>query len=148
MAALRGPRSLSVPVQHGLLRAIGFRGGLRRGALDMRGHVQPTALTDLYLLRIRYKLGRSPQVTVEEPELEARDDGQPVPHVYPGLRLCLYRPHAREWRAVDRISETIVPWAMEWLYFYEVWHATGVWIGGGEHPSGPAPPHRRQGRAR
>ena len=30
--------------------------------------------------------------------------------------------------------ETIVPWASLWLYYYEVWHATGEWLGGGEHP--------------
>ena len=32
------------------------------------------------------------------------------------------------------IADTILPWTSLWLYFYELWHATGQWLGGGEHP--------------
>lgn len=32
------------------------------------------------------------------------------------------------------IANTIVPWAVEWLFFYEVWLVTGEWGGGGEWP--------------
>ena len=28
----------------------------------------------------------------------------------------------------------LVGWAAEWLFFYEVWLATGMWLGGGLHP--------------
>ncbi|MDY0295864.1 MAG: hypothetical protein RB296_00975 [Acidobacteriota bacterium] len=31
------------------------------------------------------------------------------------------------------IAKTIVPWASEWLIFYELWLATGEWLGGGIH---------------
>jgi hypothetical protein len=34
------------------------------------------------------------------------------------------------------IADTIVPWAALWLVFYEYWLATGLWLGGGEHPPG------------
>jgi hypothetical protein len=29
---------------------------------------------------------------------------------------------------------TIIPWTIEWLFFYETWLATGEWHGGGKHP--------------
>ncbi|MEW2483382.1 hypothetical protein AB0876_27745 [Mycobacterium sp. NPDC049093] len=25
--------------------------------------------------------------------------------------------------------DTIIPWASEWLFFYEVWKATAIWMG-------------------
>ncbi|MGH8092034.1 MAG: hypothetical protein ACREIF_00990 [Chthoniobacterales bacterium] len=30
-----------------------------------------------------------------------------------------------------RLADTIVPWTSRWLYFYEIWLATGEWMGGG-----------------
>jgi hypothetical protein len=32
------------------------------------------------------------------------------------------------------IAETILPLASIWLFYYEMWQATGEWLGGGEHP--------------
>ncbi len=32
------------------------------------------------------------------------------------------------------LADTILPWASLWLFYYEVWLATGEWVGGGEHP--------------
>ena len=33
------------------------------------------------------------------------------------------------------IADTIIPWTSEWLFFYELWLATGgEWLGEGEHP--------------
>ena len=29
------------------------------------------------------------------------------------------------------IADTIVHWAIEWLYYYENWAYTGKWLGGG-----------------
>jgi hypothetical protein len=55
--------------------------------------------------------------------------------MYDQERLCLYRPHRREWTPAMMIANTIIPWISEWLYFYELWLVTGEWLGGGEHPS-------------
>ena len=33
------------------------------------------------------------------------------------------------------IADTIVPWAQEWLYYYEIWLATNEWCGGGHIPT-------------
>ena len=41
-----------------------------------------------------------------------------------------------DWRPDQKISEFIIPWIAVWLYFYEVWHITGEWLGGGHEPEG------------
>lgn len=43
--------------------------------------------------------------------------------------LCLFDPAASEWDNTMLIADRIVPWASEWLYYYEVWHLDGVWRG-------------------
>jgi hypothetical protein len=62
-----------------------------------------------------------------------------LPHVYPLNTLCLFLGN-REWHESIPIADTLVPWASEWLLYYELWLATGEWLGGGEHP----PPGRHQ----
>lgn len=51
------------------------------------------------------------------------------------VKICLHLGH--EFNASQLIAECIVPWAVEWLYFYELWLATGEWCGGGKHPGRP-----------
>ena len=64
-------------------------------------------------------------------------NGERVPHLYDQetQRLCLFMPKYEEWKPFMYISETIIPWASEWLVFYELWLSTGEWLGGGEHLS-------------
>jgi hypothetical protein len=38
---------------------------------------------------------------------------------------------------VDRIDQTIVPWAALWLFYFEEWLSSDQWKGGGEHPGEP-----------
>jgi len=33
------------------------------------------------------------------------------------------------------IADTIIPWASEWLFHYEIWKVTKTWHGGGHDPS-------------
>ena len=68
------------------------------------------------------------------PKLEAQDDNDRIPHMYRQERLCLYLPNNGEWAPSKPIATTIVPWTAVWLYYYEVWRATGEWLGGGEEP--------------
>lgn len=107
---------------------------LKYGAAVWQGGLTPTALSDTYRVRIGYRSGTSPEVSVIEPRLRRRDETEPIPHTYIGDYLCLYRPKYREWLPTLFIADTIVPWTSLWLYYYEVWHATGEWLGGGEHP--------------
>ncbi len=45
------------------------------------------------------------------------------------VQLCLNLPAEFDYSL--RICDTIIPWAQEWLYFYEIWLSTGRWCGGG-----------------
>lgn len=57
-----------------------------------------------------------------------------IPHLYPNGSLCLYYPDYNEWHANDSWADSIIPWTSLWLYFFELWIATGEWLGGGIHP--------------
>lgn len=101
--------------------------------LCVHGQMQPTPLNDTYDIRIVYEKGRTPKAYVESPALKPRDDVHPVPHVYmdPELRPCLYYPDGTQWSSQRSLARTIIPWLAQWLYYYELWHATGEWRGGG-----------------
>ena len=90
-----------------------------------------------YTVQIRYQHRQRPKVTVLSPALETRPDEQ-LPHVYSGAELCLY--YGAEFIGTEHfIAATIVPWASEWLYFYETWMTTGIWLGTeAPHPAGTA----------
>ena len=85
---------------------------------------------------IFYQLGKSPKVWIVGDELEKLDSPE-FPHKFDidaknkMVRICLYR--YSEFDSRKLISNTIIPWTIEWLYFYELWLATGEWLGGGEH---------------
>ncbi|MBA8806677.1 hypothetical protein FHX71_000619 [Promicromonospora sukumoe] len=34
--------------------------------------------------------------------------------------------------------DTFVPWSLEWLVYYELWRATGIWHGDGPDRTDPA----------
>lgn len=119
-----------------------FRAVWKGNRAAWTGPLRPTGVSEEYQIEIAYTLGVSPQVSVLSPELRDRADGTSVPHVYPGYRLCLFLPGSNEWYPDMFIADTIVPWASLWLYFYEVWYATGKWLGGGVHPKPEGPGHR------
>jgi hypothetical protein len=98
------------------------------------GNIQPTARSCTYNVRINYSLKNRLEVSVLSPQLIKSFKEEDIPHVYPGKKLCLYMPKYGEFKITDYISETIIPWTSLWLYHYEVWHITGEWKGGGEHP--------------
>lgn len=107
---------------------------VKRDRLIWVGQLTPSSLSRTYTVRLRYRLRRSPTVEVLDPPLEDREGERP-PHLYPGKRLCLFRPGRYEWDGSMFLAETIIPWASEWLFNYEIWRATGEWCGGGEHPA-------------
>ena len=101
--------------------------------LEWEGSLRPTPACETYRVRVTYRLGGYPQVFVLSPPLRNGAENAPPPHMYNDKSLCLFFPEAKEWDSSMPIAETIVPWASSWLYFYEVWLATGVWSGGGRH---------------
>lgn len=52
------------------------------------------------------------------------------------VSICLYR--YSEFNSSKLLANTIIPRAIEWLYYYELWLATGKWLGG-EHPENGVP---------
>lgn len=96
------------------------------------GRVKPLPCCAAYLLRIVALSGRRPWVEVLEPKLRIPRDQRLETHCFSGGDVCLHL-HT-EWTPDLYIADTIVPWAALWLVFYEYWLATGLWLGGGEHP--------------
>lgn len=112
-------------------------GHLTKNGFECNVSVKPTALSSEYKLKIVYVLGSNPKVYVLEPRpLLLAKDCCSLPHVYNSKRqqLCLFYPKAKEWNAGMSIATSVVHWAIEWLFYYEIWLITGTWEGGGIHP--------------
>lgn len=99
------------------------------------GKIKPSELSRTYTIGIYYTLKKNPKVMVIKPKLEKNSEGNKPPHLYPGDFLCLYHPWFNEWDKSKIIAQTIIPWISLWLYYYEIWLATGEWKGGGIHPA-------------
>lgn len=101
----------------------------------------PSPLSDSYKLRIRCKLTKSsttynPKVYIDSPNpLPLAAGAERLPHTYSysagKQQLCLYLPKAGEWSTSMIIADTVVHWAVQWMYYYEIWASTGIWMGGG-----------------
>lgn len=103
-------------------------------SMKVTGVLQPTSRSGTYQFVLKYNLVDSPKTKIISPTLQKNDKGENPPHLYPGENLCLYHPQYREFSRTDFLCDTIIPWTSLWLYYYEVWHLTGEWLGGGEHP--------------
>lgn len=95
--------------------------------------LRPTAISDEYRVRLVYTSVRGVEVFVLSPKLRLAAGKTKLPHVYSTERqkLCLYYPDGKEWNKGKYLCQTVVPWISEWLYFYELWVASGDWYGGG-----------------
>jgi hypothetical protein len=105
--------------------------------MKVEGDLQPTARSLPYHFVLKYNLVDSPKTKIVSPALQKNGKDENIPHLYPGENLCLYHPNFCEFSRTDFLSDTIIPWTSLWLYYYEVWHITDEWLGGGEHPIKP-----------
>jgi hypothetical protein len=69
-------------------------------------------------------------------------------HQYEDGQLCLFNPKDGEqygWNPARSTAVTVTAWAVQWLYAYYTWRATGDWPGLEEraNPNTPLPPRRR-----
>lgn len=113
------------------------------------GPVRPASKT--YIIRIVYFRRRffdgwhlsNHYVTVHvvDPLIgELMLDGDDLPHIYWNDRaplwpaLCLWDPDEMYWDPETTIATTIIPWASEWLLFFEYWQISGEFLGPGRHP--------------
>ena len=95
------------------------------------GLLKPTPLSETYTIEIIYRRRHYPQVWVRQPTLRVKVEDYKVVHIFREGCLCLHAEE--EWKPWMTISSTLVPWAAEWLLYYELWLATGQWHGGGEY---------------
>ena len=106
----------------------------------MLDKVKTNPFSKEYDVKIEYRMGKSPRVWLLNEKIE-EDQETYIPHNYGvdreenSIQLCLYKPRNKEWMKHYSLADTIVPWAIEWIYFYEIWKVTGEWKGGGAHPT-------------
>lgn len=106
--------------------------------LEWEGAIKPTPLSAEYKIKLIYDIKRDYKVDVyvKDPHpLRMAKNKTELPHVYSTKKqkLCLYYPKNKEWHKGLLFTETIIPWASEWLAHYELWVVTGEWHGGGIH---------------
>lgn len=100
----------------------GFR--FSRTTSSWIGKLKPSEISPEYLVRVFYRPLDIPKVEVVKPLI--RED---APHRFEDGSLCLYYFGDGSWNRNKKIAETILPWTAEWLRFYEIWLATGEWLG-------------------
>ena len=88
----------------------------------------PSALSREYVIEVSLKVGQNPVVRVVHPPLEPNAQGF-LPHIWDDGSLCLNT--AGQWSSKMHLVDTTLPRASEWLFHYEIWTGTGVWLGDG-----------------
>ena len=105
--------------------------------------IEITARGGRYVFRLDYKEKDLPEVYLVSPEIEVqnwieihtfnkryhRDYKKELP------LLCLTYLETDKWNSSMPLTETYIPWAIEWTEFYELWLLTGKWYGKGVHIS-------------
>lgn len=94
--------------------------------------LQPSAESDVYRIKITYKLSdKAPTASLLSPEMQTYDGK--YPHHQFGkdqdghYLLCVYYPKYKEWTQQMYIAESFIPWICTWLNAYEYWLITGEW---------------------
>lgn len=98
------------------------------------GELQPTFLSRVYTIRLYYHHLDGLKVSVVMPDRLSMAEGKSkLPHVYSTVKqeLCLFFPDGSEWNPSMLFTRTVIPWASEWLMYYELWLGDGQWRGGG-----------------
>lgn len=136
---------MSRPVQFNILKRTypNSHGSIRGNNFNWYIELKPTPISICYKIMITTEdIGKhgdyKPLVYVKSPKpLKLASGKKSLPHVYNTMeqKICLYDWRYAEWNATMPIAYTIVPWASEWLYYYEIWSVTGEWLGGGHHPA-------------
>lgn len=135
MKRISSIKSISQQFGNMKIKYVHFNCRIRRNSLIVSGKVRPTSRSKTYSFLLEYTLNEKPKVKIISPKLKRNSKGEKIPHMYSQKYLCLYMPKYREFKKSDFLSDTIIPWITLWLYYYELWHITGKWLGGGEHPN-------------
>lgn len=130
----RSSRKRNIAAQAKYLQAIFKESTINYTSRELiwRGNIKPSPIHDTYSVKLYFKKGNRPKVYVLNPKLII-PTGKELPHVHSEDDLCLYYPNGKEWNEEKFLVKTMLPWASEWLYHYEIWLVTGDWNGGGIH---------------
>lgn len=109
------------------------------GTVAWVGQLQPQAKPYTIEVFWNSRILDRPYVVVADPPIAPRPGlaYHDIPHLMFNAKeptrsgLCLFDPAGREWMPADLIAESTIPWAAEWLHFYELWHLSGHWLGPG-----------------
>ena len=99
--------------------------------------IKPTYISRSYDIRLECEVNKPPYVYLYGENLKNLECSD-FPHIYGcninkhEVRLCLALP--KEFNYSMFIADTIIPWTVEWLFYYEIWLYSGTWYGGGVHP--------------
>jgi len=95
--------------------------------------LRPDILSREYDIKIVHEIGKTVSVYVVNETLQIAKNRKKLPHVFDNKlqKICLYSADGGRWDSTKSIASTIIPWASEWLYYYELWLIDGIWRGGG-----------------
>lgn len=99
--------------------------------------IKPTSISRNYDIRLECEVSKPPRVYLYGENLRNLED-RDFPHIYRRdinkheVQLCLALP--KEFNYSMFVADTIIPWTVEWLFYYEIWLYSGSWYGGGIHP--------------
>lgn len=121
----------------------GFKSERLMDGLVWRGWLRPKAWLDPFQVQVRLVLETRERrgavsVNVVQPVLDVASSQRAECHMYSNGSLCLFDPSQHEWTPRMSVAETIVPWAAEWIYYFQIWQVTGAWLGGGGAPGSVA----------
>ena len=126
--------NLSLSLQEGLLRHKypESKVSVKKGKLVWEGILKPTSLSREYKIKLICDRMDNPKVYLKGSDIKGIERGD-FPHHYKkteyGVLLCLN--YTAEFNYSMKLTDTIIPWTLEWLCFYEIWLYTGEWHGGG-----------------
>lgn len=97
---------------------------------------QTSPVSHMYRIEIEGRLGIKPAVWLSGGAIN-KSNIRKIPHKYDidlddlRVKICLDR---FDWKPYQLYVSSYIPWAMEWIIFFEIWCVTGEWSGGGIHP--------------
>lgn len=105
---------------------------VKNSKLVWEGNLKPSSLSREYKVQLICERRDNPKVFLKGSDIKGIERVD-FPHHYKktehGVLICLNYP--AEFNYSMKLIDTIIPWTVEWLYFYEIWLCTGEWLGGG-----------------
>ena len=107
---------------------------ISKKGLDIELKVPSTNIKNKkYILKIIKEEGKIPETYILKEDLDLKRDER-IPHIYGEylkrnktyIRICTFLP-VEDWNNEKNISDTLIFWALEWIYYFEIWNVCGVW---------------------